>query len=237
MKISDQSQFMLRLAFVTTLLLYFYSRNYLKTSKVEGLDQGECMRDLTFDWTEQLNLYFRENVSLREWVMIFDSATYDVGMIYFLYYFGFTKYRVTMRMLFSNALLAGSKITFQEFICTLGRLEGYLWFFPGFFSLNVPYFDVNDFYYSGHLGMNDSFLYEFICASRNHPNSWHPFLAACFIVFIFSKSLMMVVLRTHYFIDLIAGLYIGLPILHLSEKLSFISDVKIMGLRKHERKR
>ena len=224
------------MAFVSCLVVYLYLSNYLQVARVDALAKGECMRDLTFEWTEQLNVYFREHVAMREWVMIFDSATYDVGMIYFLYYFGFTKYRVTMRMLFSNALVAGTKITFQEFVCTLGRLEGYLWFFPGFYSLNVPYFDVNDFYYSGHLGMNDSFLYEFLCASRNNPNSWHRIFAAFFIVSAFTKSLMMVVFRTHYFIDLIAGLYIGLPILHISEKLCFISDVKIMGLRKHERK-
>jgi hypothetical protein len=194
------------------------------------------MWDLTFDWTESLNVFFREHVRLRQWIMIIDSATYDVAMIYFLYYFGFSKYRVTMRMLFSNALVGASKLSFQEHICTLGRLEGYLWFFPGFYSLNVPYFDVNDFFFSGHLGMNDSFLYEFLCASRNYPGSWFPALAVSFIVFVFTKTFMMVVFRTHYLIDLLAGFCIGLPILHLAEKLSYFSDVKIMGLRKTERK-
>ena len=34
----------------------------------------------------------------------------------------------------------------------MNRLEGFLFFNPGFPSLSVPYHDVNDFFYSGHIG-------------------------------------------------------------------------------------
>ena len=30
--------------------------------------------------------------------------------------------------------------------------EGYLWEYPGFISLTVPYGKTNDFFYSGHVG-------------------------------------------------------------------------------------
>ena len=30
--------------------------------------------------------------------------------------------------------------------------DGYLWDFPGFYSITVPYGRTNDFYYSGHVG-------------------------------------------------------------------------------------
>ena len=53
---------------------------------------------------------------------------------------------------------------------------------------------------------------------------------------LFTKSFMMVIFRTHYLIDLLAGFCIGLPIIHLADKCSYLFDVKIMGLRKYERK-
>lgn len=101
--------------------------------------------------------------------MIFDSATFDIAMLYFLYYFVTTEHRVSMRKWFNVVLTGAPKILFQENVCALGRVEGYLWFWPGVYSLNVAYFDVNDFYYSGHLGQNGTFLYEFFCQHRNNP--------------------------------------------------------------------
>jgi hypothetical protein len=156
-------------------------------------------------------------------------------MCYFLFRFGW-KEHLTMRMLASNAFVGGTKILFQEFICTLPRVEGYVWFFPGIYSLNVPYFDVNDFYYSGHLGMNVAFLYEFACQRKNNPTKIWNYIVNFWILMIFTKSFMMVVFRTHYLIDLLAGFCIGLPIVHLADKFSYLFDVKIMGLRKSERK-
>jgi hypothetical protein len=169
--------------------------------------------------------------------MIIDSATYDVAMLYFMYYFGFSGRKVTLRMLFSNCLTGFAKIGFQEYVCSLARLEGYLWFFPGVYSMCVPYFDVNDFYFSGHMGQAGTFLYEFTCGYNNHPDSWFRFLQVSFVLMLFTKSLMMIVFRTHYLIDLMAGFMIVLPILHISDKLSWIPDVKITGLSKSERKR
>lgn len=200
------------------------------------LPEGTCIRDTTFDATEEYNLFFRGNPSIREWIMILDSATYDIGMMYFLYYYGFTDRRVTLRMLLSTTMVGFAKVIFQEYVCTLGRLEGYIWFFPGVYSLNVPYFDINDFYFSGHLGANATFLYEFMCASRNYPDSWFKTLFGFFLVLIFTKSLMMIVFRAHYSIDLIAGFLITVPILHAADKLSYFFDIKVMGLRKTERK-
>lgn len=103
--------------------------------------------------------------------------------------------------------------------------------------MSVPYFDVNDFYFSGHLGMSATFLYEFTCAHNNWPDSWFKILQLSFGFMLFTKSLMMVVFRTHYLIDLIAGFMIVLPILHVSDKLAWFFDVKIMGLHKKDRKK
>lgn len=34
----------------------------------------------------------------------------------------------------------------------MGRLDGFIFSYPGIPSLTVPYHDVNDFFYSGHVG-------------------------------------------------------------------------------------
>lgn len=50
----------------------------------------------------------------------------------------------------------------------MGRVEGYAWWNPEFLSIIVPYHDVNDFYYSGHIGFSTIHLLQDV-AERNLP--------------------------------------------------------------------
>ena len=47
-------------------------------------------------------------------------------------------------------------------IFLMGRPVGFLWFYPGIHSLTVPYFDTNDFYFSGHVGSTTIFSSEYL---------------------------------------------------------------------------
>ena len=47
--------------------------------------------------------------------------------------------------------------------------EGYLWDYPGFYSLTVPYGSTNDFFYSGHVGCC------MICALEYFSIGWKKF--------------------------------------------------------------
>ena len=58
-------------------------------------------------------------------------------------------------------------------IFLMGRPVGFLWFYPGIHSLTVPYFDTNDFYFSGHVGSTTIFSSEYL-AMR-----WYKFAAFC----------------------------------------------------------
>lgn len=109
----ESTQTLLRFLFAVGLVGYFaWHSQIARWDKVEAIAQETCIWDLTFEWTEEWNVFFRERVRLREWIMILDSATYDVGMLYFMYYFGFTGNRVTMRMMFSNCLTGFAKMLF-----------------------------------------------------------------------------------------------------------------------------
>ena len=56
--------------------------------------------------------------------------------------------------------------------------EGYLWDFPGIYSITVPYGKTNDFFYSGHIGC------AVICYNEYKANGWFKFatfsLITCF---------------------------------------------------------
>ena len=75
------------------------------------MPKDTCLYDYTFELTEHINIFFREHKRLREWIMIADSATYDLSMIFFMYMFG-VEDKYTMRMLFANGFVAASKIVF-----------------------------------------------------------------------------------------------------------------------------
>ena len=61
-------------------------------------------------------------------------------------------------------------------------------------SLTVPYFDTNDFFFSGHVGSTVMYSSEYL-AMR-----W-PKMAAFCIFIVIDILVVMVVLRTHYIID------------------------------------
>lgn len=49
----------------------------------------------------------------------------------------------------------------------MNRVEGFLYSYPGFPSITVPYHDTNDFFYSGHIGQCAMVFYEYKAAKWN----------------------------------------------------------------------
>ena len=103
------------------------------------------------------------------------------------------------------------------------RLEGFLFFYPGFHSFTVPYHDVNDFFYSGHIGTCFLIVLEYR-ACRWYKMSY-------FTVFIMiNQWMMMCLVRTHYIIDMVTGLIVSHYIFMIAERLTFFVDTKIMRI-------
>lgn len=101
------------------------------------------------------------------------------------------------------------------------RLDGFLFRYPGFPSLTVPYHDSNDFFYSGHVGAC------FVVALEARAKKWYRFSWLC--VFIMCNQwCMMMFIRTHYVIDMVTGLIVAHYMHILGERLSFLFDVKWM---------
>lgn len=104
----------------------------------------------------------------------------------------------------------------------MGRPYGFLWTWPGFYSVVVPYHDTNDFYFSGHVGTCVLMILEYKASKH--------FKMMLFMIFICANQwLLMTFVRTHYIIDLVAG-FIFAHYCHIAaEWLSYWPDVKIVG--------
>ena len=113
----------------------------------------------------------------------------------------------------------------MQIVFLMGRLDGFLWSDPGVLSITVPYFDTNDFFFSGHTGNSVIYAIEFYAMGWPKMSNFCIFVLADILI-------IMVLLRTHYIIDLQSGFVWGILAQRFGEKLSYYSDVKIFGYSK-----
>ena len=111
----------------------------------------------------------------------------------------------------------------------MGAPKGYAWFNPGIPSLTVPYHDTYDFYYSGHIGSSFIYMCEFFIYQQN-------ILGYIATFTLINEWILMILLRSHYFIDMLSGVIIGHVCVILAEKAAYILDVKWLGIRGVDRR-
>lgn len=110
------------------------------------------------------------------------------------------------------------------------RLEGFTFFYPGLYSVTVPYHDVNDFFYSGHVGTCLLICLEYRAAKY--------YKMSYFIFFILvNQWLMLCLVRTHYIIDLVTGVIFANYMFQWAERVSYVQDVLILGIPSKHRMR
>jgi len=111
----------------------------------------------------------------------------------------------------------------------MGRPAGFLWHDPGIPSITVPYHDSADFYYSGHVGAACLWLCEFWV------QDWYIMVVVCVITATI-EWLFLILIQTHYIIDLIAGMFVAHWCWLAAEKACYYTDVKLVGYGKKERR-
>jgi len=116
----------------------------------------------------------------------------------------------TWRLPIALVMFYGLRMILQK--CFLMRYpEGYLWDYPGFPSLVVPYGKTNDFFYSGHCGGALIMTLEYRSLAKVLYK--HRLFLRVMQIFgymtIVLQIFLMIFLRGHYTIDLIAGLMAG----------------------------
>jgi len=112
----------------------------------------------------------------------------------------------------------------------MGKPEGDLWDDPGLYSITVPYHDLNDFFFSGHVGTCMLITLEY------RAQRWYKLSYFTSFILI-NQWIMLTLVRTHYCIDLFAGIIIAHYCFLGAEKVVYFFDVKILGLPGKKRKR
>jgi hypothetical protein len=107
-------------------------------------------------------------------------------------------------------------------------MEGFLFRYPGFPSLAVPYHDTNDFFYSGHVGACFLLVLE-MRSKRFYKMSWF------FLTIMISQWFMMMCLRTHYCIDMVTAMICAHYFHRHAERMTYFVDCKCIGLPVHKR--
>jgi len=195
--VSERWHFALRL-FLACFFLAIVIANSL-TGMALPQRETSCLWDALFLLTSDLNSYFADHVLQRHLLVIFSSALIDFQVLF-----------ITTRFVLAGKgwRMPIALLSFYFFrACVQGLFimrfpEGYLWDYPGVFSLAVSYQHTADFFFSGHVGFTT------ICTCEN---LWlgKPRWAAVSLFTAVTESFVMLVCRGHYTIDLISGAVFG----------------------------
>jgi len=103
-----------------------------------------------------------------------------------------------------------------------------IWPDPGYFSISVTYYDINDFYWSGHIGGSVLAILEWKALG------WYKMMLTAVFVCI-NECLLMNLTNGHYIIDIVTGVLIARVFISAGEWSSYFYDVKLIGLPKKKR--
>jgi len=157
-----------------------------------------------------------DHVELRKGLIIASSGMIDIVLIMIAvrWVIYANNFRIIIVFFMFYAMRA-----FLQSIFFMTFPEGFIWDYPGFPSVAVEYFYKNDFFYSGHLGM---LMISFLEFRRDNLT-----FMSCFAMFaLLFNFFMLVATRSHYSIDLIAGIIIGHYCFIMGERISDFIDGK-----------
>eukprot|EP00347_Sterkiella_histriomuscorum_P013109 403365984 len=142
-----------------------------------------------------------------------------------IFYKHFKSYRVVCAYI----LFFGTRAVLQNNFY-MPRLSGFLFEWPGWYSLTVPYHDTNDFFYSGHVGTCYLLYREY------RTMKWNKMAVFCMFTLL-NQWVFLLLIRNHYIIDLITGVIFANYMYNWAEKISWICDTFILGLRNFQKGR
>lgn len=178
---------------------------------------GNQIIDYPIVWTNFLNDFFWQHQTFTNYYIIFCSLFMDFYTLVLpcLVIFGKNNKhpnRVVLGVTFFFILRQ-----FFQTLIVLPTPNGYLWRYPGFPSLVVPYNPANDFYFSGHIG------FLTVAARELFKRKYWKLYLGCLLA-IFFNSMMVIVTRIHYTIDIIDAVFVAWFAVDLAERFSPILD-------------
>ena len=178
------------LAIAFALALWFWTQSLIGSRK-----GGPTIGDALHDWTEPWNDALQSRPKLANTLLIVSSAFIDFFGIFLI---AAGLFGSTLRP-FIGLLFVFVFRQLCQAICTLPIPNKMIWRNPGFPSLLVTYGVANDFFISGHTAIA---VLGAIEISRLFP--WPFGLAAALVAL--GEALMVIVLRAHYTMDVLAAI-------------------------------
>ena len=203
-------------ALFTVLLLAFMMLQSFKSSKDHHLKPSECIWDWIFVKTDNLNRHFLASLEDRNIMMAITAYFMDFVTIYYIFIWLYQDIKTT-RPFIAVALFYAVRGYIQNKVL-FGRPDGFNFFDPGWMSATVPYHDISDFYFSGHVGV--LFLYTFEYYSVGYKTMSY---LTVFIAFL--EGLMLVITRAHFIIDFTTAIAFSFVLHRLGELLSHLTEV------------
>lgn len=82
---SDSKNHLLARISFSTLFLLGLAYNMLSIERQDFITKEECLRDYTFQWTDSVNQYLRQNVDVKNRLIIQASAFMDFMIYFFIF--------------------------------------------------------------------------------------------------------------------------------------------------------
>ncbi len=192
------------------LVLWFWTQSLIsrKSATKDGI--GDFVHDLTARWHD----YFAANVRAANAALITSSIFIDLIGLALI---GAAIFGPTFAPFLAMLIVFGLR-QFCQGLCTLPPPPGIIWRNPGFPALLVTYEVGNDFFFSGHTALA---VLGAIEAAQFGP-AWLAVVAA---VIALGEMLIVLVLRAHYTLDVVAGALAAFLAANVAEKLSATVDV------------
>jgi len=172
------------------LVLWFWTQSLIARKAAPKAGVGDVVHDLTARW----NHYFSRHDRAANAALIISSSFID---LFGLSLIGVAIFGATFAPFLAILILFGLRQLCQT-LCTLPPPPGMIWRNPGFPALLVTYSVGNDFFFSGHTAVAVLGAVE---AAQFGP-AWLGVMAGCIAL---GQMLIVLVLRAHYTMDVVAG--------------------------------
>jgi membrane-associated phospholipid phosphatase len=187
------------------LVAWFWTQSLIarKSAPKEGI--GDVVHDLTAGW----HRYLSTNKRAANAALITSSIFID---IFGLSLIGAAIFGPTFAPFLAVLIVFGLRQICQS-LCTLPPPPGIIWRNPGFPALLVTYDVGNDFYFSGHTALA-------VLGALEAAYLGPPWLAVVAGIVAVGEMLMVLILRAHYTLDVVAGALAAFLAGALAQKLS-----------------
>ena len=174
------------------LVLWFWTQSLIGKKAAAKNGIGDLIHDLTARWHAHLTA----NPRTANGALIVSSLFID---LFGLALIGAAIFGHTFTP-FVAVIVAFSMRQICMSVCTLPPPRGYIWRNPGFPTLLVTYDVGNDLFFSGHTALA-------VLGAIHAAHAGPPWLAITAGIIAFCEAIVVLVLRAHYTLDVVAGAF------------------------------